>query len=91
MSPPSNTPELAGSSIPAVRSKDARAYEKAEQQEKAWDLWLDCHTEQEVADAVDIARRTVSDWLSEKRKVAETAKPPDSQQHFDVWNFGSDG
>ncbi len=32
--------------------------------------------------------KTVSDWLTEKRKAAESGQaPPASRQHFDVWGF----
>jgi hypothetical protein len=68
-------------------TKEARADEKREQQERAFDLWLDCLTQQEVADELDIPQRTVADWLSDFGKSADFAKPPESRQHFDVWNF----
>jgi hypothetical protein len=38
-----------------------------------------------------VPQRTVADWLSENGKSSEFAKAPDSRQHFDVWNFASDG
>jgi DNA modification methylase len=68
-------------------TKDARTAEKNEQKAKAWDLWLNCYTEQNIANEMGIPQRTISDWLSEKRKDADFAKAPDSRQHFDVWNF----
>jgi hypothetical protein len=72
-------------------TKDARAQEKKEQQAKAWDLWLNCHTQQEIAEQLGIPQQTIADWLTEKRKDAESGKAPESQQHFDIWQFGSDG
>jgi hypothetical protein len=38
-----------------------------------------------------IDRSTVSEWLEGKRKAAEIFQPPESRQHFDIWQFGSDG
>ncbi len=68
-------------------TKDARQAEKAEQQAKAWDLWLDCLSEHDVADAIDVPRTTVQSWLDEQRKSADFVRAPESRQHFDVWNF----
>lgn len=68
-------------------TKDARQFEKQQQQDKAWDLWLDCLTENAVAAAVDHPRTTIQTWLDEKRTSADFVSPPDSRQHFDVWNF----
>lgn len=73
-------------------TKDARAAEKKEQQNKAWDLWLNCLTQEQIAEEMTLPQRTVSDWLSEKRKNADFAKHPESRQHFDIWQFlKSDG
>lgn len=32
-------------------------------------------------------RTTVQSWLDEKRKSADFVSPPESRQHFDIWNF----
>ena len=71
-------------------TKDARATEKAQQQAKAWDLWLDCHDLREIAAGVlgDAEKKsTVDGWVSEKRNSAEFGQAPASRQHFDVWEF----
>lgn len=68
-------------------TKDARANEKAEQQARAWDLWLDCLSDREISEALDIPDRTISEWLREKRNSADFAQPLESRQHFDVWQF----
>jgi hypothetical protein len=68
-------------------TKDARTAERTEQKAQAWDLWLNCYTEQSIADEMNIPQRTISDWLSEKRKDADFAKVPNSRQHFDIWQF----
>jgi hypothetical protein len=67
--------------------RDAKKDEKEEQQAKAWDLWLDCHTEQEIGEKVGRPRQTITDWIAENRKNPIFGAPPDSRQHFDVWQF----
>lgn len=71
-------------------TKDARKAEKEQVQAKAWDLWLDCMTLAEIAEATagDADKTsTVDEWISGKRKAAEFGNPPESRQHFDVWSF----
>lgn len=68
-------------------TKDARTNEKADQQAKAWDLWLDCKDEREIESELGIPKSTVADWVSEKRKSADFGQSPESRQHFDVWSF----
>ena len=68
-------------------TKDARAAELAEQQATAWDMWLDCHIQEQIARIIGVDQGTVSRWLMQFRKSAELHKPPDSRQHFDVWDF----
>jgi hypothetical protein len=80
-------------------TKDARKEEKRAKQDKAIDMWLDCYTDAEIAEAVDVTDRTIAGWTE---KIPETEKfrlPPGSDkdtpwgrvQHFDVWNIGTDG
>lgn len=68
-------------------TKDARQTEKQEQQARAWDLWLDCQTQQEIAATVGVDQKTVSNWLGENAKSRDFLEPPESRQHFDVWSF----
>jgi len=63
-----------------------REQEKAQTQVVAWDLWLDCHSEQEIAERLGVGLDTVNVWIALEKSAPRT--PPDSQQHFDVWNFG---
>jgi DNA modification methylase len=70
--------------------RDAKRDEKQQQQERAWDLWLDCHSEREIAEAVlDDAekQKTINNWLSKFRIGPLFTQPPESRQHFDVWSF----
>lgn len=68
-------------------TKDARQAEKDEQQAQALDLWLECHTQEQVAAALGVGQPTVNEWIIGKRKSAFFDTPPDSRQHFDVWAF----
>lgn len=68
-------------------TKDARKAEKDEQQAKAWDLWLDCRSQREIADALGVSVGTVNQWCSESAESRNLNEPPDSRQHFDVWQF----
>lgn len=67
---------------------DARQTEKAQQQAKAWEMWLDSASEREIVEQVGVTQPTVNEWVKEKRAGAEFYQPPASRQHFDVWSFG---
>jgi hypothetical protein len=69
-------------------TKDAREEEKEEKKALAWNQWLDCWTDREIAEEVNVDYTTVSRWLLQMRKDAEMQQPPSSRQHFDVWSFG---
>lgn len=69
-------------------TKDARQSEKAEQQERAWDLWLDCRSYRAIADEIDGPDEdTVGRWVSAKAQDCGNADAPESRQHFDIWTF----
>lgn len=67
-------------------TKDARAAEKAELQEKAWDLWLDCLSEREVAAELSMDEATAHRWIASKAQDCGNEAPA-SRQHFDIWQF----
>jgi len=67
--------------------RDARRDEKQAQQERAWDMWLDCREQDAVADAVGRDQATISRWLMQKRNDPELHTAPESRQHFDIWQF----
>jgi DNA-binding transcriptional regulator YdaS (Cro superfamily) len=81
--------ELLAVSERSVQSwtKDVRKAEKQAQQDKAWDLWLDCQEQQDIAVQLGVSEATVSGWFKE-RKDAEI-EPPESRQHFDIWQFAT--
>jgi hypothetical protein len=68
---------------------EARKSEKDEQKSKAWDLWLDCLTQDEIAEQVGVPRPTIASWIVENRKSADFNNAPESRQHFDVWQFAT--
>jgi hypothetical protein len=67
--------------------RDARRDEKQQQQDRAWDMWLDCHEQEAIAGAVDRDQATISRWLMQKRNDPELHNAPESRQHFDIWQF----
>src|SRR5208282_6575036 len=76
-------------------TKDARQSEKETVQARAYDLWLDCYSQREIAEIIgsefpafaDTTQQSVSNWLDKKSAAAENLSPPDSRQHFDIWQF----
>lgn len=68
-------------------TKEARADEKREQQERAFDLWLDCRAHQDIADELGVSDQTVANWTQEMASSPDFGKPPESRQHFDIWPF----
>lgn len=75
---------------PVAPASDA-ARRNRDQQERAWDLWLDCWTQQAIADEIGVTQRTVSGWLEEMADLPDLLEPPESRQHFDVWTFHDGG
>jgi hypothetical protein len=68
-------------------TKDARKFERETQQARAWDLWLDCREQKDIADEIGVSEATVSGWFKERRSAE--IEPADSIQHFDVWQFAT--
>jgi len=51
--------------------------DKAEREQRIFDMWLACYTQQEIGDAVGLSRETIKDWekdFGEKRDSPETTK-----------------
>jgi DNA methylase len=76
-------------------TKDARAYEKQQLQERAFDLWLNCLTQEVIADQVGVPQQTISRWLLDFANLQKWVEPPGATkdnpwghvQHFDIWTF----
>ena len=58
-----------------------------ENHDHPWDLWLDCWTQEAIADHVGVTHTTVGEWLKDSAELRKSTEPPDSRQHFDVWSF----
>jgi ParB-like chromosome segregation protein Spo0J len=71
--------------------------QREERQQRIRDLWLACHTQEEIAGAVGIPQRTVADQIEELAKMenfpkslvlsAEFNESDWSPPLFDIWNF----
>lgn len=68
----------------------ARQDEKKALQERAWDMWLDCHTQQAIATGLGTSQQNIDNWLQKREQDSAFCEPPDSRQHFDVWSFATD-
>lgn len=72
--------------------RDAKRDEKQQQQDRVWDLWLDCASPAEIERQVGITDQTATNWISKKRTDPGFREALASQQHFDIWQFQtSDG
>jgi hypothetical protein len=68
-------------------TKDVRKAEKQQQQDKAWDLWLDCQPQTEIAEQIGVTQQAISQWVQETAELRKFVEAPESRQHFDVWQF----
>jgi hypothetical protein len=58
-------------------------------------IWLDCLSQRDIADIigrefpafVGLDHKTIGNWAGEKAAIAANSPPPDSRQHFDIWQF----
>ena len=72
-----------------------RADYRRMQRERAWQLWLECHTQNEIAELLGELQQTISNWIQKRESDSRFCRPPgatDKQlwgvvQHFDVWSF----
>jgi len=70
-------------------TKDARKAEREDMQARAWDMWLDCNTQRDIAEFVGVSVGTINEWCSENAKSRNLNEPPESRQHFDIWQFAT--
>ena len=63
--------------------------EKERKKEKAFALWLSCHTQEEIADAVDVPRKTIDDWTGDfgEKLVSDNSpfSPDFDPPIYNVW------
>ena len=85
-------PALRDEGLSAVRPKQAAC-----RQSRAYDLWLDCHSQRAIAEIIgkeftsfaDVTQPTIKSSLDKKSADTGNLSPPASRQHFDVWNFAT--
>jgi uncharacterized protein YjcR len=58
-----------------------------QQQAKAYDLWLDCWSEREIAKQLGVSQPTIGEWVERKTTDVANLSAPASRQDFDIWNF----
>jgi hypothetical protein len=85
----------------ALRSwlSEPKQRERDNKKAMAWDMWLDCHSERDIAEKVGVTQPTVGEWVKEIGKAAEFFQPSHATndkpwgvvQHFDVWSFQNGG
>ncbi len=68
-------------------TKDERAAEKQSQKDRAWDLHLDCQSDVEIGEALNVTDKTAKQYYSEFSANADFSDAPASRQHFDIWQF----
>lgn len=69
-------------------ARESRRHEKQQQQEKAWDLWLNCLSYRDISKQITGPDEdTIGRWVSAKTKELGNADAPESRQHFDIWEF----
>lgn len=65
----------------------ARQTERQQKQDEAWELWLDCVPQTEIAKQLGQTRQTIGNWVQKREQSSEICTHPDSRQDFDVWSF----
>lgn len=61
-----------------------------EQRETAFNLWLQCRTQQEIADAMEVPQQTVSDWIKSFTEIGNIAGIGKNAQNRATFNDGID-
>lgn len=71
--------------------REAKATQKQRRQNELWDRWLNCEwsSYRDAGRAFDVNHETVAQWIGDFSNALGNP-PPDSRQHFDVWNFHTD-
>ena len=76
--------------LPCQRTEDKRDQLKRERDRKIFDLWLQCYSQREIAEKLDIALGTVNEVIEvfKNGNIAKIERPPDfTPQLYDVWTF----
>jgi hypothetical protein len=68
--------------------RDARRDEKQALMEQAWDLYLDCYSDREIAKLLGLgSNHTAKEYYEQFSNSFDFCSPPASRQHFDIWDF----
>lgn len=60
--------------------------------EKIFQFWLACHTQEEIAEKMHIDRSVVAKIIKNVQKLKlQKMHVPDSIKYFDLWNFSGCG
>jgi DNA-binding transcriptional regulator LsrR (DeoR family) len=51
--------------------------------------WRERVSQVQIAEKLGVPRKTVNDWLANREQTSEIATPPESRQHFDMWQFAT--
>jgi len=71
----------------------ARQTERERQENDAWDLWLDCVPQTEIAKRIGIPVNTIGGWVTKRESGSDVVTPPGeiskktphgNIQHFDL-------
>lgn len=55
--------------------------------QEAWELWLACKTEDEIAESVNVSQDTVNKWIKQKKQgIVKSVIFPESLQIYNIWN-----
>lgn len=54
----------------------------AERRERAFGLWLACHTQEQIAEAVNMPRTTLSDWVEDFAEIGQLSETGKTSANF---------
>ncbi|KKM82500.1 hypothetical protein LCGC14_1318900 [marine sediment metagenome] len=72
------------------KEREAEKAEEAKMMEKAFDLWMACHSYDEISEQIGISKGKISDSFTETQKrIREQIgeNPPESLKVFNLWQF----
>jgi len=70
-------------------TKDIRTEQKKGQKQDAWNMWLACQSQTDIASALGVDPSTVYRWIDTCISENFQKCKPDSLQLYDVWNFST--
>lgn len=53
--------------------------------QKAWKMWLSCHTEDEIAESLKVSQDTINKWIKQKKQeIGKSVIFPESLQIYNI-------